>query len=405
MFSFFAARAIKRLGLTVIITISLCVGILAGSLSTAATVRVSGQGAVDDQTTLLARLYQQANPSVVNIRVAIKPGADTSGLLPDQPNQPNGQPNSPATPNANQPQPSEEGDASGIVYDTNGDIVTNSHVVSDTTSIIVTFADDYSVKAKFVGIDLDSDLAVIKVDPGKEKLAPLTFADSDKLQVGERAVAIGNPYRLNGTMTQGIVSAVGRSLEGEQNAGQDQRYLIPDVIQTDAPINPGNSGGPLLNSDGEVIGVNTWYLRQSLGLGFAIPSNIVKKVIPALIKDGKISHAYLGIAGGTLYYELNELIGLDVNFHGVLVNEASPDGPAGKARLKSSTVQKQLNGETVNIGGDIITAIDGHPVNRFEDLLAYLFVHAEPGQMIKLTIYRDGKTMDVPVTLTARPTN
>ncbi len=210
-------------------------------------------------------------------------------------------------------------------------------------------------------------------------------ADADKITV---TFANANSYKA---------TVVGVDLDRS-------RYLIPDVIQTDAPINPGNSGGPLLNGKGEVIGVNTAYLRQSLGLGFAIPSNIVNKVATALIANGKVDHSYLGIAGGTLTPELNDLIGLDENFHGVLVSDVTPSGPAGQAGVKGSTGQKQLDGQPVAVGGDIIVAIDDVPVKRFEDLLSYLFAHTEPGQTVKLKILRNGKTVEVSVKLGVRPT-
>jgi serine protease Do len=393
-------KHLRRLGLATLLVAVLVLGILLGSVLATSPLRVQGQNTIDDETVLLQNVYKLVNPSVVNIRVTIRPGADSTGLLPIEP-----LPTPPGTPSApGSNPPLELGDASGFVYDTKGHIVTNAHVVADADKITVTFADANSYKATVVGVDLDSDVAVLQIDASKENATPLVMADSDKLLVGERAIAIGNPFRLNGTMTQGIVSAVGRSLDSQRDATQASRYLIPDVIQTDAPINPGNSGGPLLNGKGEVIGVNTAYLRQSLGLGFAIPSNIVNKVAAALIAKGKVDHSYLGIAGGTLTPELNDLIGLDENFHGVLVSDVTPSGPAGQAGVKGSTAQKQLDGQPVAVGGDIIVAIDDIPVKRFEDLLSYLFAHTEPGQTVKLKILRNGKTVEVSVKLGIRPT-
>ncbi len=388
----------NRIGLTVLITAVLCFGLLLGSVLSAAPLRVMGQTAVDDQTVLLQRLYQEVNPSVVNILVRLPADASNPDLLP--------LPNIPQNPNAQPPFAQAEG--SGFVYDADGYLVTNAHVVKDATRITVTFADDTTVIAEVVGIDPDSDIAVIKVDPAKlpGKLVPLPLADSDKLTVGERAIAIGNPFGLNGTMTHGIISALGRSLDGQRSTGSDSRYLIPQVIQTDAAINPGNSGGPLLNARGEVIGVNTAIesrVRQSSGVGFAVPANIVKKMADALIKDGKVAHSYLGILGGTLTLDVNELMGLDPNFRGVLVRDVVSGSPGAKAGIRPSTTEKDLDGTKVMVGGDIIVAVDNVPVRRFEDLLAYLFVKTDPGQTITLTVYRAGEKVDVKVTLGERP--
>ncbi|MEP7286610.1 MAG: trypsin-like peptidase domain-containing protein [Chloroflexota bacterium] len=395
----------NRLGLFVMMAAVLCFGILFGSVVNIAPTQVHGQDSVDEQTVLLQRLYQDTNPAVVNIRVNVPASADSSGLLPIDPSAPPATPDS--TPGGATP-PSSIAEGSGFVIDTAGFIVTNAHVVQDATKIEVTLSEDTTLIAQIVGIDLDSDLAVIKIDPKTVKLTALTLADSDKLNVGERAIAIGNPFGQKGTMTHGIVSGLERSLQGQRPSGSSGSYLIPQVIQTDAAINPGNSGGPLLNNKGEVIGVNTAIesrFGQSSGVGFAVPSNIVKKIANKLIKDGKVDHSYLGIAGGTLTLDLNQLAGLDDNFHGVLVQSVSAGSPAAKAGIKASTVRKQLEGANVLVGGDIIVGVDDVKVNRFEDLLGYLFVNTEPGQKVTVKIYRDGQTVDVSVELGSRPTS
>jgi S1-C subfamily serine protease len=384
----------NRVGLPALIAIALCFGTLLGALVYTPPIRVAGQSSVDDETAILQRVYQQVNPSVVNIRVRLPPGArnpnaSVFGQIPQIPDT----------------QSSFQVDGSGFVYDTQGNLVTSAQFVQEATRIAVTFADDTSLVATVVGIDMDSNLAIIKVDPSKVKLAALPLADSDKLVVGDRAIAIGNPFGLNGTMTHGIVSAVGRSLNG-QRSGAASVYQIPQVIQTDAAINPGNAGGPLLNNAGEVIGVNTAIeslIGQSSGVSYAIPSNIVKKVADTLIKNGKIEHTYLGIRGGTLTLDVNELMGLDPNFRGILVRDVVPGSPAAQAGIKPSTTDKTLDGVPVKVGGDVIVAVDGVPVKRFEDLMSYLFVKTDPGQTVKITVSRDGQNVDLPVTLTKRP--
>ncbi len=394
---------INRLGLAVLLAAALSIGVLLGSVMTLAPARVLAQSS--DDTTLLQHIYQQVNPSVVNIQVTIPAGSPASGLLPVNPFQGPGDQGTPP-PNSDRQGQLQLAEGSGFVYDTSGDIVTNAHVVQDATKIIVTFSDDTSLIAKVVGIDPDSDVAVVKIDPAKEKLAALTLADSDTLTVGDRAIAIGNPFGLAVTMTQGIISALGRSLEGQRSTGSASNYLIPQVIQTDASINPGNSGGVLLNTKGEVVGVTTAIesnVRQSSGVGFAVPSNIVKKVADSLIKSGKIDHSFLGIAGTTLDLELNNVAGLDDNTRGVLVRDVTPGSPAATAGLKPSTKTVQIDGTPIKVGGDIIVGIDDITVKRFEDLLSYLFIKTEPGQTVKIKIVRDGKPLELSVTLSARP--
>lgn len=353
------------------------------------------------ETPTLQELYQKVNPSVVNIQVTIPAGSSAADLLPTVPPEPN------ATPEANPNDQFEFAQGSGFIYDTQGNIITNAHVVQDATKIVVTFSDDTAFLAKVVGIDPDSDIAVIKIDAGDFKLVPLTLGDSDKLQVGDRAIAIGDPFGQNGSMTQGIISGLGRTVEGLRSSGSNSNFLIPGIVQTDAPVNPGNSGGVLLNAKGEVIGVTTSIassLRQSSGVAFAVPSNLVKKVVPALVKDGKVEHAFLGIAGQTLNLDLDQVAGLPVNFHGVLVQEVTSGSPAAKAGVRPSTTPKAIDGAPVKVGGDIIIGVDDVKVKRFEDLLGYLYINTEPGQKIKLTVYRDGKNVDLEVTLAARPT-
>ena len=352
----------------------------------------------------LETIYQQVDPSVVNIRVVQKQDTQSFsfGNFPDQlfpfsvPNLPDQQ-----TPQYSQ------GLGSGFVWDAEGHIVTNNHVVDGADKVEVTFTDGLTVSAKVIGTDSYSDLAVIQVDAPSDSLKPVQVGDSNQVKVGQLAVAIGNPFGLEGTMTAGIISAIGRSLSAGSSTQAGAAYSIPDVIQTDAPINPGNSGGVLVNALGEVIGVTSAIespVQANAGIGFAIPSALVQKVIPGLIKDGTFNHPYLGVSGTTMTPELANAMKLDENQKGALIEEITPGGPADKANLHGSDKQVDIEGSTVLVGGDVVTAVNGEPIKSMDDLIAYLFNQTEVGQKVTLTLLRDGKETQVDVTLEARPT-
>ncbi|MHB8625579.1 MAG: S1C family serine protease [Aggregatilineales bacterium] len=387
---------IKRSGAVALLTAALGISFLSGLAFGTPPHQAVGQAAVDAETQLFTTLYKQVNPSVVSISVRIPTSASPDLIQPLVPGQPNGTPSPYAT-----------GDASGFIYDTAGHIVTNAHVVQDADRVEVTFADDVTVTAKVVGTDLDSDLAVLKVDTDQSRLVPIMLADSDQVSIGQRVFAIGNPFAYANSMSQGIISGLNRRLDSQAttSGGQDT-YQIPGMIQTDTAINPGNSGGPLFDMTGRVLAINTLIesrVRQSSGVGFGVPSNLVKKFADLLIKNGTVTHSYLGIKGGDLTADINNLIGIDPNQRGVLISEVSPGSPAEKASLQPSTTPKTLDNEPINVGGDIIVAVDGVPIHHFEDLLAYLFSKTDVGQTITVTVLRDGKQIDVKVTLAERP--
>lgn len=362
---------------------------------------------INDLQTALEQVYTEVNPSVVNIRVTMPAAINPMQMMPGFPGQ--GFPFGQDAPDRDKlPQATAEG--SGFVWDEQGHIVTNNHVVDGATDIIVTFSDGTSLPAERVGNDADSDLAVIKVDPAKIALHPVTVADSTQVKPGQLAVAIGNPFGLEGSMSFGIISAVGRSLPASSGtsdrAGSEATYTIPDVIQTDAPVNPGNSGGVLLDLSGHLIGVPTAIesaVRSSAGVGFAVPSVIVQKVVPDLIAKGVFEHPYVGIKGGTLTSPLARAMDLPETQRGALVVSVTAGSPAEKAGLRGSAQQAEINGAQVAVGGDVITAIAGRPVDDFEDLTAYLARYGEVGQKVELTILRDGKTETATLTLAARP--
>jgi len=347
----------------------------------------------------LENIYNSVSPSVVNIRVVQKVAAsNTTSQLPGFPffSLPQGQQGA--------PQQYQAALGSGFVWDQKGDIVTNNHVVSGADKIEVTFSDGSIVPATLVGADPDSDLAVVKVNVDASQLHPVQMTDSNAVKVGQLAIAIGEPFGLEGTMTTGIISAVGRSLPADQNATQS--YTIPDVIQTDAPINPGNSGGVLVDAQGRVLGVTSAIespVRASAGIGFAIPSAIVNNVVPALIKDGKYVHTWLGLSGVTLIPDLATAMNLDASQRGALVEEIMPNSPAEKAGLHGSDQQVTIDGQTANVGGDVITSIDDQPVLTMDDLIAYLARSTKVDQKVTLTLLRDGKQEIVDVVLAARP--
>lgn len=292
------------------------------------------------------------------------------------------------------------GQGSGFVYDSNGRIVTNNHVIEGASRIQVRFADGSEVSAQLLGRTPESDLAVIQVNVAADKLVPLPLGSTDQLKVGQFVVAIGNPFGLQGTMTTGIISALGRLLD--EGGG----YSISDVIQTDAAINPGNSGGPLLNLRGEVIGVNTAIespVRGSSGVGYAVPADIIAKVIPQLITSGDVQYPWLGISGTPLTSAALRAMDLDENLRGIMVVQVVAGGPSQSAGLQGSNRQISVDGQAVAIGGDIILAIDGQTIADFNDLLSYITQETSVGQTITLQILRDGQTMDVQVTLGARP--
>ena len=361
------------------------VSVAAQTGTATATPTVSGSlltdGTVIEQVQSIYRgIYDTVNPSVVNIQVL---GTYNYGFYVG----------------------AVSSQGSGFVWDPQGHIVTNNHVVENAYNITVTFSDGTTTTAEVVGTDVQSDLAVIKVDPSGLTLHPVSLGDSQAVKVGDLVIAIGNPYGLAGSMTQGIVSALSRSLTVDSsNPFSSSTYTIPDIIQTDAAVNPGNSGGVLVNTSGEVIGVTSAIqstTNANAGIAFAIPSHIVERIVPVLIKDGRYKHPSLGLSGITLTANYATEMGLDANTHGVLITEITPGGAADLAGLRETTQQYTRYNRGVIIFGDVITAIDGNPVRTYEDLISYIFNKTEVGQRVELTILRDGKEMTVTATLQA----
>ena len=338
----------------------------------------------DAEELLLINLYERVNPSVVNIVITVE---DERIVNPQNP--------FPA-----------QGQGSGFIIDTEGHVVTNNHVINDADKVEVTFFDGTIVEAQVIGADPDSDLAVIKVnDIQATNLRPITWGNSDELLVGQRAVAIGNPFGLEGTLTTGIISALGRSLPTQSS------FLIPEIVQTDAAINPGNSGGPLLNSQGEVIGVNTAIVpnrlgggeRSFLGVGFAVPSNLVQRVVTSLVDTGEYQHPWIGFSGNTVTPEIAETMQLS-KVSGALVAQIISGSPADDAGLRGATRDFELdNGRIIQIGGDVIVGINDLEIKSFDDLLGFLSREGEVDKVIKLTIIRDGQEQQIELTLGARP--
>jgi len=306
--------------------------------------------------------------------------------------------------------PQGEGSGSGFVYDYDGHIITNYHVVEGADAIEVDFASGKKVYGDVIATDIDSDIAVIKVDLPASELVPLPLGDSDALKVGQMVVAIGNPYRLTSTMTLGVVSAKGRILDSLRTTEDFTSYTAGDLIQTDAAINPGNSGGPLLNLAGEVVGVNR-AIRTSgttieggavnTGIGYAVSINIVKRVVPVLISEGVYNYPLMGISSTSTELTLDMWRQIsDTVTSGVYVVSVTPGGPADQAGLVGGTQATDLQG--FYTGGDIIIAVDGLPVNIYGDLISYIFKNKSPGDVINLTIIRDGEEMEVPLTLGSR---
>ena len=293
--------------------------------------------------------------------------------------------------------------ASGFVYDQDGHIITNNHVISDPNSVEVTFVDGDSYSAKVIGKDLYSDIAVLQItDDGFQKhIPPLKAANSSALQVGEQVIAIGNPFGLSGTLTSGVVSQMGRVLPNDITG-----YSISNIIQTDAAINPGNSGGPLLNNRGELVGMNTAIFSNTgvyAGVGFAIPSNMVQKVASSLLKNGSYEHPYMGISGITLSPEISNATHMN-DTKGILVVDITADSPADKAGLRGGDVLTSVDGHDIRLGGDVIVAVDNQSVRAMEDLLSYLEEQKVVGDNIDLSVVRDGKTQHIDMILAARPT-
>ncbi|MCA9973992.1 MAG: trypsin-like peptidase domain-containing protein [Anaerolineales bacterium] len=316
-----------------------------------------------DLEAVLTNLYQRLNPSVVHIFVYGSFGELTTG--------------------------------SGFLYDNAGHVVTNNHVVANGTEFEVAFVAGDRVRAAVVGTDVDSDLAVLKLDRVPEGVAPIPLGDSEAVQPGQFVVAIGNPFGEAGSMSIGIISGLGRTLESQRDTGGPGSYSLPKVLQTDAAINPGNSGGPLLNLAGEVVGVNSAILTRTgtnSGVGFSIPVEAVARIVPTLIAEGAYTYPYIGISmAPPLTLDTLEEWGLPIG--GVYVSSVTPNTPAAEAGLVGS----------INRGGDYITAVDGMPIRDSGELIAYLVFETAVGQTIELTVIRDGQEAVVPLTLGARP--
>ncbi|MAS35648.1 MAG: hypothetical protein CL610_16680 [Anaerolineaceae bacterium] len=293
------------------------------------------------------------------------------------------------------------GSGSGFVIDKEGHIVTNNHVVDGATQIEVNFLDGTLARGEVVGLDPDSDLAVVKVDVPADKLYPIEWGNSDELVIGEGVLAIGSPFGQRWTLTNGIISALDRTIQGLTD------FSIGGVIQTDAPINPGNSGGPLLDLEGRLIGVNSQIVSgsgSSSGVGFAVPSNLTQRVSQELIDNGFVSYSYLGIGGGNVTLSVIEALDLPSDTQGVVVATVSPGGPAARAGLQEPGDIQTVNGQEIPMQVDIITAINGEPLTGIGDLISYLARNTQPGDNVTLTVLRNGdETVELTARLTPRP--
>jgi S1-C subfamily serine protease len=292
-----------------------------------------------------------------------------------------------------------EGAGSGSIIDTSGHILTNNHVIRDSTKLEVTLSDGSKWSAKFVGADPDNDLAVIKIGAPKNKLAVIPMGDSSALKVGQKVLAIGNPFGLGQTLTTGIISSLGRSIRSE--AG----ILIQDVIQTDAAINPGNSGGPLLDSTGKIIGINSAIISPtgaSVGIGFAVPVNTAKRILPELIEKGYVSYPWIGASVYPLIPEFAKFLGLKVE-RGAIIIEVVKGGPADSAGLRGGDRQVRVGNSLILVGGDVIVEIDGKKVTSSDELIQMIRDH-RPGDRVELKVLRKGKFLTVNVKLSKKPT-
>jgi len=291
---------------------------------------------------------------------------------------------------------------SGFILDLEGHVVTNNHVAVADPELLVTLADEHTVPAQVVGADPGSDLAVLQIDVPAEALTVLPLGESSSLRVGQRAIAIGNPFGLERTVTTGVISSLGRTLRRD-----DSDFQIAELIQTDAAINPGNSGGPLLNSQGQVIGVNT-AIRSltgvNSGVGFAIPVDIVKRVVEELVSLGRYRHPWLGVTGTSISPEMVDIMQLPVDT-GVLIFFVEPDSPASQAGLMGGDTEVIISGRPMREGGDVLVAIDGSPVRDFDDLVNYLASYTSVGDMVTLTVLRDGVELEIDLTLEERPSD
>lgn len=292
------------------------------------------------------------------------------------------------------------GVGSGFVYDTDGHIITNAHVVENAQKITITFLDGSQYRAEFVGADPFTDIAVVRVDAGRDLLHPLKVGDSAELRVGEEIAAIGNPFGLSGSMTAGIVSQLGRLLPA-----QEGDFQIPDVIQTDAAINPGNSGGPLLDMRGRVVGINTAIQSATgefAGIGFAVPSKTISKIVPGIISEGQYLHPWIGISGRDINPDLAKHNRLD-EASGFLVVGVATDSPADRAGIHGSDEVVEIDGARYPDGGDIIVGVDGNKVRKIDDILIHLQREKAVGDSITLQVVRDGRTSEFVLVLDTRP--
>jgi S1-C subfamily serine protease len=329
----------------------------------------------------LINVYQRTLPSVVDVEVTQRVSLGTSTRWGDL---------------------FRQGEGSGFVWDDKGHIVTNYHVIEDAETVKVIFADGTSMQAEVIGADPDADVAVLLVSLPVSGLQPLVLGDSDDLQVGQLTIAIGNPYGQDFTMTSGIVSAVGRTIPSGNSS-----FTIPEVIQTDAAINPGNSGGPLLNRRGEVVGINTMIISESGssdGVGFAVPINIAKQILPTLIAGEEYEYAWLGISGASLTDDVSQAMDLPTGTQGALIISIAQNSPAAEAGLRGSQEVLTVAGQDYPYGGDIVTDIQGEPIADMDDLITYLVENTRPGDQVTLGLLRlGGERGDVNVTLGARP--
>jgi S1-C subfamily serine protease len=364
----------------VIFGLLIATGVIGGKEKTVIQSGVSTAAAGNGKFRSVNSIYKESSPGVVSIKTKVSTGStDTFGTT-------------------------QEGEASGtgVVISDEGYIVTNAHVVENNQSDpTVEFADNKTIGAKIVGRDTSSDIAILKVNPDDHKLSPLELGDSESLEVGSPVVAIGNPFGLNQTVTTGIVSALQRSITAPSN------FTISNVIQTDAAINPGNSGGPLLDGNGKVIGINSQIATSgtsegNVGIGFAVPINTVKKIIPQLEKNGKVDYAYLGVTTTTLTPDLASKINFGGNKDGALVQCIVKGGPAAKSGMSSGSDTATIDGQQVTIDGDLIVKIDSTEVNSSEDVQKAVLAK-QTGDEIKVTVVRDGKDKELTAKLGSRP--